>query len=121
MTAKLSDAELVIMKMLWKQNSLSALELAEKAKAETGWEKSTTYTLIQRLIKKKAVARHDPGFICEALADARQVEREETHQFLDRMYGGSLNLMVKSFLKEEPVDKKELDELKRIIEQMEGE
>ena len=119
--AKLSDAELVIMKMLWSRNNLSALELAKKAKAEKGWEKTTVYTLIQRLIKKKAIARHDPGFVCEALTDARQVEREETQSFLDRMYNGSLNLMVKSFLTEEPVSKKELDELKRIIEQMEGE
>ena len=118
---KLSDAEFVLMEMLWNKNNQRASELAETAKSQTGWEKNTTYTLIQRLIKKKAVERTDPGFICKALIGERQIKREETHSFLDKMYNGSLNMLVKSFLSEESVSKEDLEELRRLIDQKRGE
>lgn len=117
MDIKLSEAETVVMRLLWDKGALRAVTLAEMAKEEKGWEKNTTYTLIHRLIKKNAVSRQNPGFICKPLIQEFQIRREETRTFLNRMYNGSLNLFVKSFLQNETVSEEELEELRSIINQ----
>lgn len=120
MEIKLSDSELLVMKMLWAENNQHASDLAEKAKALTGWEKNTTYTLIQRLIKKKAIKRHDNGFICEALIDEQQVKKEETRNFLNKLYDGSFHMLVKSFLADESVSEEELEDLRQLLNEKKG-
>lgn len=117
MENKLSDAETVVMRMLWKKGSLRAAELSDMAKEEKGWEKNTTYTLINRLIKKKAISRAEPGFVCTPLIPESKIQSEETHTFLNKMYHGSLNLFVKSFLQNEAISEEELEELRKIVNQ----
>ncbi|OJU16817.1 MAG: hypothetical protein BGN88_08040 [Clostridiales bacterium 43-6] len=115
MEIRLSDAEITVMQLLWKNGDMRASELAEAAKAEKGWEKNTTYTLINRLIKKNAVERIDPDFNCKALVDETMIRKTEAKGLLDKLYSGSFNLFVQSFLKDETITDDEMDELVKII------
>lgn len=117
MIVKLSDAEFIIMRMLWKNGNLRAAAIADLAIAEKAWEKNTTYTLINRLIKKNAITRHDPGFICEPLVEEAQIRKYELQGFLNKMYDGSLDLLVKSFVNDKSISEEELEKLRKIINQ----
>ena len=46
---------------------------------------------------------------------------EETEQFLDRVYEGSLSLLVNSFLSSKKVSRDELDDLYEILQKAERE
>ena len=46
---KLFDSELRVMELLWKKGELSAKELAEILAQQTGWSKTTTYTVIKKM------------------------------------------------------------------------
>ncbi len=67
MDIKLFDSELKIMNILWQEGDMAAKNIAKQQKEEVGWNVNTTYTLIKRCIKKGAIERQDPNFICHAL------------------------------------------------------
>ena len=66
MDIKLFDSELKVMDVLWKQGDTPAREIARALGEELGWNVNTTYTLIKRCMKKGAIERTEPGFLCHA-------------------------------------------------------
>ena len=52
MELKLFDSELKVMDVLWREGDTPAKRVAEILSQEVGWNRNTTYTLINRCIKK---------------------------------------------------------------------
>ena len=67
METKLFASELKVMSVLWRDGDVPAKHIAKLLTEELGWNVNTTYTLIKRCIKKGAIERSDPGFMCHAL------------------------------------------------------
>lgn len=120
MKYKLSDSELTVMNVLWEHGDMPAIEVAATLKEMVGWEKSTVYTLISRLIKKEAIKKREPGYICKATAQQDEIREVEMNSLLEKLYGGNLNLLVKSFVKDKKLSKSEIEELKKLLDEMEG-
>lgn len=89
MDTKLFDSELKVMDVLWRQGDLPAKEIAKVLAADTGWNVNTTYTLIKRCIKKGAIERSEPGFLCHALIEKAAVQEAETTELINKVYDGS--------------------------------
>lgn len=115
---KLTDSEITIMNILWESGSLKAGEIAEITLKEKGWKRNTTYTLIQRLIKKDAIMRTDPNFICTAIPKQDEIRIEETKNLLQKMYNGSFKLLVQNFVNKESLSREEIEELRNIIDEV---
>ncbi|MBQ5950618.1 MAG: BlaI/MecI/CopY family transcriptional regulator [Lachnospiraceae bacterium] len=118
---RLADSELRIMEQLWLEGSCTAKHLADVMAERWGWNINSTYTLIKRCIKKGAIARQDPGFVCEALVSRDQVRRAETDKLLDKLFGGSANLLFAALLDEHKLSAEELRELRKKLEELEEE
>ena len=118
---KLSDSELKIMEQLWKQGDCTAKQLAEEMALRYGWNVNSTYTLIKRCIKKGAIARSEPGFVCHALADWESVSVAETEKLLDKVFDGSANLLFTALLGSGRGSKAQLAPMKRQLEELEEE
>lgn len=112
---KIQDSELKIMNVLWKQGDMTAKEISDQLKIETGWNINTTYTLIKRLIEKGAVERKEPKFICHPLVTIEEVRKEETTNFINKLYDGSTQLLFSALLKDHDLSKEQLEELKKYI------
>ena len=112
---KVFDSELKVMDIIWRNGDIQAKNIAKTIKEQVGWEKNTTYTVITNLMKKGAIERIEPGFICKALVTREQIQKQETSSLLEKMYDGSLQLFFTSFLKKEKLTPEEIDELKQII------
>ena len=119
MELKLFDSERKVMEVLWDHGDLSAKELADRLKELVGWGKTTTYTVIKKCIDKKAVSRSEPGFVCHPLVSREEVREQETDALIDRMYGGSADLLVANLLGSRRLSPEELARLKRRIEELE--
>lgn len=89
MDNKLFDSELKVMDVLWREGDTPAKEIAKTLSQEVGWNVNTTYTLIKRCIKKGAVARSEPGFLCHALIPKSAVQEAETNELINKVYDGS--------------------------------
>ena len=67
MDIKLFDSELKVMGVLWDEGDTTAKHISDVLKEEIGWNMNTTYTLIKRCIKKGAIERSEPNFMCHAI------------------------------------------------------
>ena len=115
---KLFDSELKVMELIWKEGELSAKELAEKLSQQVGWSKTTTYTVIKKCIDKGAVIRKEPNFICHAGVSQEQVREYETEELINKMYGGSADVLIASLLGNKRLTSTEIENLKRMVEKL---
>lgn len=115
MNIKLFDSELKIMEVLWRQGDSKAKEIAEILGKETGWNVNTTYTLIKRCIKKGAIERSEPGFICHALIPKEKVQEAETDELINKIYDGSADKLFAALLSRKKLSAEQIEQLKRIV------
>ena len=118
MEYKIFDSELKILEILWEGGETSAKEVAALAGEQVGWSKTTTYTMLKKCVEKGLVERTEPGFLCRALPTRAEVRRRETRDLIDRMYGGSPDLLVASLLDGKTLSGEEIARLRRMVEEL---
>ena len=112
---KLFESEQKVMEVLWEEGEVPAKRIVEVLKAEIGWNKNTTYTVIKKCIAKGAIERSEPGFLCTPLIGRKEFESYEINELLARAFKGSKSKFLSAFLDEEPLSEKEIKELEAII------
>ncbi|PGY07114.1 BlaI/MecI/CopY family transcriptional regulator [Bacillus sp. AFS031507] len=115
---KISDAEWIVMKVLWEEAPLTAAKIIEALSSNKEWSPKTIHSLISRLVKKGVlgVNKETPQYEFYPLVDKRDVILEETRSFIQKVYDGSLQLMLANFIKDEKISEKEIEELQRLLD-----
>lgn len=104
------------MEIIWQQEEcMTAKQISLIASEDIGWNKNTTYTVLKKLVEKRAIKRLEPQFKCQPLITREQVQVEETRKLIDKLYDGSIKTFFTSFLKKENLSEKEINELKELI------
>jgi len=80
---------------------------------------NTTYTLIKRCIKKGAIARSEPNFMCHALIPKEEVQEAETKELVDKIYDGSVDKLFAALLGRKKLSAEQIQKLKQIVEDLE--
>ena len=117
----LSDGEWRIMNLLWADAPQRVPELTEALAKDTGWSRATVNMMLQRLEDKGAVrmetfGRNKAYWPVLSQSDARQ---KETKRFLDRLYGGSLGMMVSSLAGQQALSEEDIRALRAILDEAE--
>lgn len=118
-TVKLFDSELKVMDILWKEGVVPAKYIAERLTQEVGWNKNTTYTLIKRCIKKGAIERTEPNFMCHALIPKEKVQEAETDELINKIYDGSADKLFAALLGRKKLSKEQIANLKKMVDDLE--
>lgn len=113
----LSDGEWKIMNLLWERES-TITELKNELGKETGWDKHIVITMLSRMEKKGAVAHREGGRakIFYPLVTREEVSMQETKGFLQKVYRGSLGMMVNAMVEDQALSEEEIQELYGILE-----
>ncbi|MCI8559106.1 MAG: BlaI/MecI/CopY family transcriptional regulator [Lachnospiraceae bacterium] len=119
MDIKLFDSELKVMSVLWRDGDVPAKYIARQLTEELGWNVNTTYTLIKRCIKKGAVERSEPGFMCHALVPKEEVQEAKTDELIDKMYDGSVDKLFAALLGRKKLSAAQIEKLKQIVDDLE--
>lgn len=112
---KLFESEAKVMEIIWQQGAISAKDISVIAAKEIGWNKNTTYTIINKLEKKGFIRRDDPGFICTPLVSQEQMQKVEVDSLVNKIFRGSKKALFSALLEDEELSQTELDELKNMI------
>lgn len=115
-TTKLFDSELKVMNVLWRDGDVPAKHVADILNRELDWNKNTTYTLIKRCMKKGAIERTEPNFMCHALIPKEKVQEAETDELIDKVYDGSADKLFAALLGRKKLSSEQIESLKRIVE-----
>ncbi len=119
MDVKLFDSELKVMDVIWREGDVTAKRIAQILGEEVGWNVNTTYTLIKRCIGKGAIERREPNFVCHALIAREEVQAAQTDELINRVYGGSADMLFASLLSRKKLSAEQIAKLKKIVEEME--
>ena len=116
---KLFDSELKVMDILWKEGIVSAKYVADRLTQELGWNKNTTYTLIKRCMKKGAIERTEPNFMCHALIAKEDVQETETNELINKIYDGSVDKLFAALLGRKKLSAEQIEKLKQNVDSLE--
>ena len=117
----LSETEWKLMDELWEEPPKTITQLTRALEEDTGWGKNVIITMLKRLEAKGAV-RHEEGERAKQFYPAVSREDtalEETRGFLNRVYSGSLGLMVDAMVNSRSLSDREIGELKEILKKAE--
>lgn len=115
----ISESEWSVMEILW-NNPLSTIGEIKNALADTGWSDSTIKTLVRRLVSKKAIAINDEAatFRYYPLLSQQDCRLKETKSFINRVYDGSVSMLLTNLAAESNLTEKETEELLSLIDKM---
>ena len=116
---QISDAEWVVMKVIWDKGPLTTNQVVEALDDQTNWKPKTIHTLLRRLARKGALAFAKQGreYLFRPLVDARHCRHAASRSFLHRLFDGELGPFLASFLEQEKLSRAEIEELKRILDE----
>lgn len=106
------------MRALWKDSPLTANEVVEKLSGGLSWSPRTVKTLLNRLVKKKALGYIQEGRVYHYSPRVSEDDcaRAERRSFLQRVYGGALTPLIVQLIEDEEFDTKELAELRGLLD-----
>lgn len=114
---RLTDTEWKIMELLWKNDSLTTMELSRSLGASEGWSRSTVITMLGRM-ENKGIIRYENDDKTKRyypVVARSEAELEATRSLLDKCYGGNIGLMISNMLKHEALSREEIEEIRKII------
>ena len=119
---ELTNAEWKLMEGLWERSPLTGRELTERMQTQCGWSRSTTLTLLSRMELKGAVTADSSGGkkAFSPLLSREAAAMQETENFLDRVYKGSVGLMVSALTHKQALSREEIEELYAILKETEA-
>lgn len=117
----LTGAEWNLMECLWESAPRTGREAVEFMKAHVGWSRSTTLTMLRRMTEKGFIeAREQDGLLSYSpLIRRHDAVMRETEGFLNRVYHGSLSLLLSSLTQKQHLTQAEIDELHAILQKAE--
>lgn len=119
---RISESEWQVMRVVWGKAPRTANEVVEELAASTTWKPKTIKTLLNRLVKKKALGFKKKGkaYHYYPLSEEAECVRAESHSFLRRVYGGALMPMLANFIQDPGLSAEEIAELRHILDERQG-
>jgi predicted transcriptional regulator len=117
----ISDAESVVMCVLWEHHPLTADEIVVVLAPLQQWQSATIKTLLNRLLKKGAIEAEQDGrrYRYTPILQRDAWVRAKSEGLLDRLFDGRVAPLVAHFSQHRKLSKKDIADLKRLIEEME--
>ena len=113
-----SEAESAVMAVLWRGGPMPTESVVAALVPERQWQESTIKTLLSRLLRKGAIRARKEGrrFVYAPVLTHEQWLSSESEGLLDRLFGGRVAPLVAHFSKQRKLSKRDIAELKSLIE-----
>jgi predicted transcriptional regulator len=116
-----SEAESVVLAVLWRAGHMDTEAVVAALTPQQQWQESTIKTLLNRLLKKGAIQAKKTGrrYVYTPVLTREQWLSSESEGLLDRLFGGRVAPLVAHFSRQRKLTKKDIAELKLLIEELE--
>lgn len=111
------------METLWRKEPLSAQEILDQVGAERGWQEGTVKSLLNRLLKKRAVraVRDGRRYLYRARISRGRYVFGESKSLVDRLFGGRVAPLVAHFSEQRKLSKKDIAQLRALLKELDDE
>jgi predicted transcriptional regulator len=117
-----TQVELQILQVLWKLGPSPVREIHKRLEADKGTNYSTTVKMLAVMLRKGLLKRDETAqpHVYRPVLSRRTAGKRMLHDLIERVYDGSTMSLVLQALSGSRVTGEELDEVRRMLDQMEG-
>lgn len=111
------------METLWRKEPLSAQEILDQVGTERDWQEGTVKSLLNRLLRKRAVkaVRDGRRYLYRARISREQYVFCESKSLVDRLFGGRIAPLVAHFSEQRKLSKKDIAQLRALLKEIDDE
>ena len=121
-TPLISEAEWKVMRLLWRKSPLPAYDIIQELAPREKWHSNTVKTMLARLHRKKVLRarKYKNLFLYEPLVSEEECIQAESQSFLNRLFDGSVKPLLVHFARSKKLSRRDLDELRKILDEKEA-
>lgn len=115
---QISEAESAVMEVLWERHPRTSEEVVAALADSRHWQEPTIKTLLNRLLKKKAIKADKDGrrYLYSPVLKREDWVLRESKGLLDRLFDGRVAPLVAHFSQQRKLSAKDIAELRKLIE-----
>lgn len=115
---QISNAEWIVMNLIWSSSPIEAAEVIDKIAADNGWSAATVKTMLHRLVRKGVLATEQNGkkYLYTPAVRRDTCVRQESRSFLERVFGGDATPALIHFVKTAKLTTKDLEEIRALLD-----
>ncbi|MBP3984011.1 BlaI/MecI/CopY family transcriptional regulator [Pseudoxanthomonas helianthi] len=119
----ISEAEAVVMEVLWQRHPQGADEVVSALAARSDWAEPTIKTLLNRLLNKGAIRAEREGrrYLYSPVLTREAWVAQQSEGLLERLFGGRVAPLVAHFSERGKLSEADIAELKRLIGELDDE
>lgn len=120
MTAQITDAEAVVMEVLWQQAPRSTEDIVAAVGPGHDWQPGTVKSLLNRLLRKQAIKAEPDGrrYLYHPLITRDAYLSAESEGLLDRLFGGRVAPLVAHFSAHRRLTPRDIAELRKLLDKL---
>ena len=115
---QISEAESVVMDVLWQRQSCAAEDVVSALAKTQHWQEATIKTLLNRLLKKGAIAATKDGrrYLYSPTLRREDWVLGESQGLLERLFDGRVAPLVAHFSQQQKLSRKDIAELRKLLD-----
>lgn len=120
---KVTNSEWYVMDCLWEEHPRTLMQIVPLLNERVGWSKSTCATMVRRMAEKELIGYEEKGKTKYFFPKVKKedVVVQETRDFLQRIYDGSIGMMMSALVRQNDLSKEDIEELQEILKTAEKE
>lgn len=120
---QISEAESVVMEVLWQTQPLAAEDVVAALGDAQQWQEATIKTLLNRLLNKGAIAATKDGrrYLYSPVLQREDWVLGESQGLLKRLFDGRVAPLVAHFSEHRKLSKTDIADLRKLIEELDDE
>lgn len=118
---RVTNSEWYLMNCLWEEHPRTLMQMVPILKERIGWSKSTSATMVRRMSEKGLIGYEERGKTkyFYPKVNKEDVVVQETRDFLQRIYDGSIGMMMSALVRQNDLSKEDIQELQEILKEAE--
>lgn len=115
---QISDAEWIVMNLIWSRSRIEAAEVIDQIAADNGWSAATVKTMLHRLVRKGALATEQNGkkYVYTPAVRRDACVRQASKSFLERVFGGNATPALIHFVKTAKLTAHDIEEIRAMLD-----
>lgn len=116
---KLAEGEMRFAEVVWDNEPVKSGDLVSICEEKFNWKKSTTYTVLKKLCLRGILENNNS--VVTSLVSKDEYFKYKSEEFVEETFGGSLPKFLAAFMGSKKLSKKQVNELKELIDRYEEE
>ena len=123
MNQKISQAEFIVMEVLWAKSPLAASDIALALASEKKWNIKTIKTLLSRLVEKNALSTTQDGrrYLYSPIISREVYSRSAARRLSDRLFGGRATPLVAHLAEGKGLTDEDIADLEALLAELKNE